>query len=211
MDDIYCYAFVEDAPSKEVVVKLLEHRNESSSSSRRLCFVQGFPSVMHGSGNLRKKCPSILEMAKGGTPVICLVDLDATSCAGVLLADWFSIQKGRKPAFPDGLVFRVAVREVEAWIMADVRAWSSYIGIPAANFSNAPDELSDPKQYLLNVIRKKGKKKIHAEMLPQGTAHVGPCYNEVLCKFVQTKWSPSRAAEHSPSLGRAIQSLQRLQ
>lgn len=165
---------------------------------------------MRGNGNLLKKCPSMLNMAKSGTPVVCLTDLDTHSCPSALLADWFGWKPGYVNALPEMLIFRVAVREIESWIMADLQAWSDFIGIPAANFSQAPDEPPDPKQFMLGVIRSKGRKKMHAEMLPRGVSHVGPGYNETLCRFVYTKWSPERASEYSPSLKRALQALQRL-
>ena len=108
------------------------------------------------------------------------------------------------------LVFRVAVREVESWILADHEAWAEYINIPGDNFSKTPDQLDDPKQHLLTVIRRKGKKKIHQEMLPKGAAHIGPLYNEVLCEFINTSWQPERAAENSPSLDRALKALMKI-
>jgi len=95
--------------------------------------------------------------------------------------------------------------------MADRDAWANYIEIAPANFAEQPDELPDPKQFLLNVIRSKGKKKRHKNMLPRGSAHVGPIYNEVLCDFINTTWSPARASENSPSLRRAIDALMRLE
>lgn len=208
MDEAYCYSFVEDAPSREILARLVEHRN--LSCFRQIRFVRGFPNIMRGSGNLKKNIPGIVKMANPKTPVLCLVDLDTTSSACALMADWFGSRTGRAQTLPKGLVFRVAVREIEAWIMADRRAWASHLGIPLANFTETPDALPDPKQFLLNVVRSKGKKKMHAEMLPRGTAHIGPRYNEVLCSFIQKKWSPDRAAENSPSLKRAIQALQQL-
>jgi hypothetical protein len=58
-----------------------------------------------------------------------------------------------------------------------------------------PDQLDDPKQHLLSVIRKKGRRRKHREMLPQGAAPIGPRYNEVLCDFVEGLWDPERASE----------------
>lgn len=108
---------------------------------------------------------------------------------------------------PPQCIFRVAVREIESWIIADHEAWAAFIGIPAVNFSMQPDQLDNPKQHLLNVIRRKGKKKIHREMLPKGTAHIGPRYNEILCNLVTSSWEPERAAMRSPSLERALKAL----
>jgi hypothetical protein len=73
-----------------------------------------------------------------------------------------------------------------------------------------PDQLDNPKDHLLNIIRRKGMKKIHREMLPKGSAHIGPRYNEVLCDFVESAWTPERAAEKSPSLDRALKALMKV-
>ncbi len=208
MEDVYCYSFVEDAPSAAIVRRMAEYRNRTSD--HRLLFFEGFPEVMRGNGNLAKKCPSFLNMAKSGLYVVCVTDLDTIGCPCFLLAEWFGLPASRASSLPEKLIFRIAVREIESWIMADIHGWSEFIEIPAANFSQTPDELSDPKQFLLGVLRNKGKKKKHAEMLPRGVSHIGPRYNETLCRFVETTWSPERAAKHSPSLKRAIHALQRI-
>jgi hypothetical protein len=204
MNAIYCYAWVEDAPSAAVARRLVQHRNESAPVELR--FVDGFPDIAGGYGDIKHKCGSFLKMANAGIHVFAITDLDAAPCASGLVLDWFS------PAglpLPEKLYFRVAVREIEAWLLADLDAFASYLGIPAANFSSVPESLPDPKQHLLNVIRQKSTKSIHREMLPRRNMRIGPAYNEVLTKFVQTKWSPARAAAHAPSLSRAIHALEK--
>jgi hypothetical protein len=208
MADIYCYSFVEDLPSAEVARKLAEERN--ASRGPRLLFLPGFPSLTRGSGKLEKKCPSFLNMAKGGQFTFSIADLDTRPCAGATIREWFSIPGEQPLTLPKEIIFRVAVREVESWIMADRSAWAEYIEIAEDNFSPSPDTLLDPKQYLLSVVRRKGRKKYHREMLPRGSAHIGPGYNDVMCDFIVCHWSPLRAATRSPSLDRAVRALQRI-
>ncbi len=208
MEDIYCYSYVEDAPSAAVAKKLVAQRN--SVLAQKLHFRDGFPAIMDGYSAIKKNCPGFLNMARGGLYTFSITDLDTRACAGDLIRDWFSIPALQPVTLPKEVVFRVAVREVEAWIMADRHAWARYIGIPAEDFPDVPDVLPDPKQHLLNIIQRKGMKKLHKEMLPSGTAHIGPRYNEVLCDFVSDGWSPSRAAQNSPSLKRAIDALRRI-
>jgi hypothetical protein len=205
MTDIFCYSYVEDAPSAAVAKRLVASRNSTAES--QLLFCEGFPSVMSGYGEIKKKSPAFLNMAKAGIRTFTLTDLDTRVCAVDMIRDWFAIPDNDELSLPDKVIFRVAVREVESWILADRAAWSQYIGIPACNFSAAPDSLCDPKQHLLDVVRTKGNRKVHKEMLPTGSANVGPRYNEVLCTFVESKWSPTRASANSPSLDRAIRSL----
>lgn len=182
----------------------------NATAAQKLLFVEGFPGITGGCSKLEEKCPAFINMAKGGIYSVTLTDLDTHPCPGGLIRRWFGIPRNRPIALPREIIFRIAVREVEAWIIADRHSWAEYIGIAAGHFADAPDELPDPKLHLLNVVRKKGRKKVHKDMLPRGTASIGPSYNEVLCNFVQRYWSPVRAAEHSPSLGRAINALSKV-
>lgn len=205
MEDVYCFSYVEDAPSAAVARKLVDARNKIREHS--IVFRNGFPSIMGGYGAIQRNCEAFLNMAKQGIHSFILTDLDNDESACSLIRRWFSIPENVDVILPPQCIFRVAVREVESWIMADHEAWSSFIGIPVANFSTQPDQLDDPKRYLLNVIRRKGRKKIHREMLPQGANRIGPRYNEILCDFVESSWEPERAAKRSPSLDRAMNAL----
>jgi len=63
----------------------------------------------------------------------------------------------------------------------------------------------------LNVLRNKGRKRWHLDMLLQGRfAAIGPRYNEKLCAFIDGHWDPARAADHAPSLHRALKALARI-
>jgi len=208
MADVYCYAYVEDIPSAAVVQKLVKTRNtQIGNDGHRIVFNDGFPAVTRGFGNIKNKCEGFLKMALAGLHTIILTDLDKADCACTLIRDWFNIPQDDPIGLPSQCIFRVAVKEVESWILADHEAWAKFIGISEANFSKFPDELDDPKEHLLNVIRRKGRTKIHQEMLPKDAAHIGPKYNAVLCDFVDSIWKPERAAKNSPSLERALKAL----
>lgn len=208
MCDIYCYSYVEDAPSAAILRRLVEERN--AHHPRQLKFMEGFPVLTHGYRKLKEKAPSLLNMAKGGIHTLCLTDLDTSACAVALIRDWFAFPTEVGVALPREVTFRVAVREVEAWVLADRHAWARYIGIGAANFAAAPETLRDPKQHLLSTVRRKGRRAVHKEMLPRGSASIGPRYNEILCNFIASTWLASRAAAHAPSLRRAVDALARL-
>jgi len=205
MKNIYCYSYVEDIISKEVIKKLVEERNDTIRT-HVIKFHPGFPAVQRGCGGIKSKLNSFLEMAKLGQWVLILTDLDQRKCVLELIQEWF-FPNFKIGDLPKEVIFRVAVREVESWVMADRKAYAHFMGIAIKNFSDIPDELEDPKQYLFSIIQKKGKKKWHKEMLPRNTAHIGPMYNEKICEFVKNKWSPKRAACASPSLQRAINAL----
>jgi hypothetical protein len=67
-----------------------------------------------------------------------------------------------------------------------------------------PDELIDPKQSLLKLV-KNAPKQIRDDLLKtiDGNLAQGLGYNARLTAWVNSEWSPQRAAERSPSLARA--------
>ncbi len=201
--DIYFYSFVEDPPSCEVAKKIISYSNESMSCS--LKFKEGFPKIEGGYGSIKKKMPSLIKMANKGICSFVITDLDSANCPPSLISDWLGGKKTKNLNLPKGLFFRIAVREVESWLIADRDSFASFLGIPNSNFTAKPDELKDPKQKLLNIIRSKGRKAWHKEMLPQSScASIGPKYNQKICEFVRKYWCPERASMASQSLKRAI-------
>jgi hypothetical protein len=94
-------------------------------------------------------------------PVLLMTDLDHVECAPVLIDDWC----GRHP-LPKNMLFRVAVREVEAWLLADREGFSKYSGVPVEKIPRNPESLDDPKQMLMKLIRRYGYRKIKVEVLP---------------------------------------------
>lgn len=205
MPEVYCYSWVEDAPSASVLRKLVAVRN--SRHDVQLRFRDGFPAIMHGNGRLKAKCPSFVQLALHDSYSLVLTDLDDEACVVTMIRKWFGMHEDVPLALPRQCLFRVAIREVEAWLLADRAAWAEYTHIPAANFSSKPDELDDPKSHILNIVRRKGSRKLQQIMLPESHARIGPGYNDFLCDFVDNLWVPDRAARNSPSLSRTIQAL----
>ena len=209
MTRIHCFSFVEDEPSKEALRKLVAQRNESCR--HQIFFQDGHPQVTGGFARIREKIPAFLNMAKAGLVTLALTDLDMAKCAPSLIRKWFSISHRSPIDLPAEVVFRVAVREVEAWLLADRGALARFLEIPELNFSNVPEDLPAPKRHLLEIIARKGRKKWQQEMLPQSpTASIGPEYNRKLSEFIRTRWDPHRAARTSGSLARTIEALRRL-
>jgi hypothetical protein len=111
-----------------------------------------------------KGAKSKLEMSRRGILNLILTDLDKYKCPPSLIRDWFDIKEA---SLPEKLVFRVAIREIESWILADVIKFSGYFEVSKDNFREKPDEIRDPKQYIFNVIRAKGTKNQRDAMLPR--------------------------------------------
>lgn len=182
----------EDEISEFVMVKLAEESKKYFISNS---YSGG------GFGYIKKNICGFNEAAKG-CPFFVLTDLDTVDCAPTLIEDWLG-----KSAHPN-LIFRIAVREVEAWLLADIEGFSKFTGISEANFRDNTEEIVDPKAELLQLVKRCRIRKIKEDILPKNEfAAVGPNYNGRLGEFVMKHWSISRAMQRSDSLKRAMQHL----
>ncbi|MFA6922278.1 MAG: hypothetical protein WC216_10580 [Gallionella sp.] len=182
---------VEDELSGFVLRKLVELSGKGLS-------VYGVLS-MGGFGNIKNQIPRF-KNASNVIPHIILTDLDTCDCAPRLMKDWDidSVQKN--------LLFRVAVREVEAWLLADRQGIADYLGLPLAKIPLHPEHETDPKQTLLNLVRKCKRRRLIVELVPAAgsSASIGPLYNSRMGDFVRDRWDMQRAMVNSDSLSRAV-------
>jgi hypothetical protein len=160
-----------------------------------------------GVGYLRASLSKFRSMAQR-EHVCVLTDLDRVDCAPMLVNAW----RGDEP-FPPQLILRVCVREVEAWILADRIGFAQLIGASVANMPKNPDELEDPKRFLLNLTSRRGSRVARSELLASrgAVASQGLGYNRLLGQFVTRDWSLDRAREHSRSLDKAAAKLSSLE
>lgn len=159
-----------------------------------------------GFGYLKANLDKFSAIARR-QPVLLLTDLDRKACAPAFIADWM----GAKP-LPPHLLFRVAVREVEAWLLADTEGLRAFLSLASARFPSRPEERLDPKADLVQICQKVKPKSLREELVPEkgSTAKVGVGYNLHMTRFVRDHWSPARAAENAPSLARARRRLAEL-
>ncbi|OIP99185.1 MAG: hypothetical protein AUK35_07725 [Zetaproteobacteria bacterium CG2_30_46_52] len=153
-----------------------------------------------GNGYLRSNIKKFNNWA-ANCPVVVLTDLDAAPCPVSLLSSWLTTPKN------SGLVFRVAVREVESWLLADADGISSYLKINTSIIPKNPESLENPKRELLGVVSKSKDRNLKADILPaskNSTSRVGLGYNFRLVEFVNKSWDYRRAALQSDSLRRFI-------
>ncbi|AVP98296.1 hypothetical protein C7S18_14325 [Ahniella affigens] len=178
----------EDLPSEAVAERLVEQ----TGGTIDLRFGE------KGNGYLRANMGKFRQLAVRH-PTLILPDLDQTPCAPELRAKW---QLG--PELPERLSFRVVVREIESWLLADQVGISNFLGVSAARITVRPDEIRDPKAELLKLVSK-STREMKADLLParSASARVGVNYNARLVQFVRNVWSPERACVNSPSLARA--------
>ena len=159
-----------------------------------------------GNGYLQSRIRSFAEIARRG-PVLVITDLDRLPCVTDLRKRWLSGMKA-----PAGLILRVAVREIEAWILADSEAIRELLGRRAADrLPPNPDLVPDPKKLLLRLASS-APRDVRDDLRREtnGVALQNLGYNARLCSFVANTWSPARAAQRSESLRRARERLRAL-
>lgn len=162
-----------------------------------------FPS--RGKEGLRKKAPGYNKAARHA-PWFVLVDLDREErCAPLLVSQW--VERAEQQ-----MCFRVAVRAVEAWLLADAGAMASFLSVAFSKIPREPETLEDPKRFLVNLARASRRPQVKRDLLPEPDSGrpVGPGYVGRMTEFAMGHWRPEAAAERSPSLRRALDCLRRL-
>jgi len=162
----------------------------------------------HGKAFLRKQMDAYNRAARSA-PWLVLVDLDHDAdCPPPVVREWLP-----EPAPHMG--FRIVVREIEAWLLADRERLARYLSVRAAVIPRHPETISNPKRALVEIARKSRRKVIRADMVPRPRSYreVGPAYNSRMIQFVSDKrngWRPDVAAYSSESLMRCLRQLKRL-
>jgi hypothetical protein len=179
---------VEDLPGELVLRRLLKpHRRLRAKDA-----VQG----MRGEGYLIANLP-VWNGAASYMPMLVLLDLDR-GC----------VVDKRRAALPiphPNLLLRIAVHEVEAWLLADHEAMAAWADIPLAKLPADADTIADPKRELVNLVRRHSPAKLRRFVVPgdKDRRQTAPGYNEAIQVLVQRHWDPDRAAPRSASLARA--------
>ncbi len=186
---------VEDDLSEAVLRRLLQTRYAVG-----ICYKRG------GFGYLKKTIRGFNNASKG-MPHIVLTDLDSGECAPALIEDWLPVPTHHN------LLFRVAVREVESWVLADCDHFAKFIGIRKTLVPVNVDAIDEPKECLINLTRKSRKRDLREDIVPTegSTAKQGPDYNGRLISFVKEFWNPYEAMHNSPSLERTIRAVENFQ
>ncbi len=183
---------VEDDLSDAVLRKILPARYEVG-----VCYNRGgfdyLKRTIHGFNNASK-----------GMPYLVLTNLDRVECAPKLIKEWLPIP------IHHNLLFRVAVREVETWVLADRDRFAKFVGIRKALVPVDVDAINDPKECLINLANRSRKRELRDDIVPieGSTAKQGPNYNGRLISFVEEFWNPHEAMHNSPSLERTIKAVE---
>jgi hypothetical protein len=157
-----------------------------------------------GKSNLREKVHAY-NCAARYTPWVMLVDLDREECAPKLRDSWL-------PSPSRWMCLRVAVREVESWLLADRTRIAQFLGVAVARVPYMPDSLDDPKRAIIDLARASRRKDIREDMIPRPKSgrSEGPAYASRLIEFTRQAWRPSVAERYSDSLRRCQQAIRKI-
>jgi hypothetical protein len=190
---------VEDALSEAVLRKLLH--DTRCGYQVALCYPertrQKVLPAQSGWGQLYGQ-RRVFAAVSARVPVILLVDLDDRKCAPSMLAKW----KEGLPLTPN-LLIRIAVREVESWLLADFGHLMEFLQVEHPGPAPVPDSLSDPKSEIILAAGQSRNSDIRRDMIPISSGKTGRGYTSTMKAFVRDFWSPRRAAKVSESLNRA--------
>ncbi len=163
-----------------------------------------------------KKGKAYLQRNIGGynraacfAPWVVIVDLNQSAdCAPLLRDCWL-------PSPAPYMHFRVAVRAVEAWLLADRERLAKFLRVRTPQITRDPEAEDDPKRTMVELARKSRRRGIREDMVPRSGSgrKVGPAYTSRLIEFVGDQadgWRPDVAAGSSDSLNRCLQSLRSL-
>ena len=186
MTDIPINIAVEDDLSEAVLKEILKQSQRPFSVGS--CLKRG------GYGYLKKILPGINRAAKG-SPYLVLTDLDNNDCPLALLTNWLSCPKN------SNLIFRVAVVEVEAWLLAHREAFADFLGISVGLIPDNTDSVPNPKQFLINLTKKSRKRSLRDAIVPakNSTAKIGKIIMDNLFNLlIQT--GILRLQKHTPKV-----------
>ena len=186
---------VEGDVDEAVLRRLVEH-------------VGAAPGPVHGKNgkaHLRQRLNGYNQAARM-SPWVVLVDLNHDAdCAPPLRASWL-------PDPAPHMCFRVAVRMVEAWLLADREQLARFLSVAVARVPLNPETVDDPKHTMVELASLSRRREIREDMVPRlgSDRTVGPAYTARLIQFVlgtTAGWRPDVAAESSDSLNRCLRCL----
>jgi len=194
---IYITSVYEDEPTHQVMLKLYSYFKGSFAESKAI--------PCCGKGKIKKQIGAYYNAAQYSCYFI-ITDLDDSyDCAPLLIKDWLPEQYTSK------FLFRVAVHEIESWLLADKENFSSFFSISQALIPINPDNEKDPKQTVITLAKRSKKREIRDAVVPiDNFARLGPGYNIQLQNYIQNSWDIDLARKNSPSLDKAIKSLEKL-
>ena len=191
------YAAVEGSVDEIVVRRLLENAGDFDLNG-----VYG----RRGKDWIRQKINGYNKSAQFFNWFV-LVDLDFEyDCAPELISKWL-------PQPAPFMLFRVAVRSIESWLLADQENIADFLGVSSRNIPINPESLKDPKDFMIQLVRRSKRSEIREDMLPRAGSGLktGPAYPSRLIEFINHPrwgWRLDVASKNSDSLLRCLRGFQ---
>lgn len=136
------------------------------------------------------------------SPILILADLMdlGVACAA----------EGRQllvPEAPRFALVRLAVPELESWMIASKRELADFFGISVTRIPTNGDVLEDPKRELINLARASNRARIQSMFVPRAgvSSVVGTGYVEGIAEFMSRHWRLAAAADNSASFSRFVE------
>ena len=189
---------VEGTLDEAVLIRLVEHVGATPGPIHGKMGKQALLERLHG-----------YNQAAQFNPWLVMVDLDAdVDCAP-------PFRQNHLPQPAGNMCFRIAVRAIEAWLLADRERIAKWLSIARSLIPPEPDALSDPKNVVVTLARNSRRRAIKEDMVPQpGSGRsVGRAYTSQMIQFVSDQtdgWRPQIAANTSNSLARCLSCLRGL-
>lgn len=155
-----------------------------------------------GYGQLKVSMPTYDKISLYSEPMLVITDLDNPKlCLVHFRSEWC---QGLQ--MPPTFVFRIAVTEIESWLLADRDRIAQWLGISKALLPRTPEDVERPKECLVRLASRSRYRKIREAMVPatRSTRSTGPGYNQYVSAFANDLWNPESARVAAPSLDRAI-------
>lgn len=183
--------------------------------ARRLILEAGHMPGRDFVSNRRHKGKDALDLslaglnagARFGRFILALRDLDHDApCAGMLLTELDGRHLAQRREV--GLLIRVAVRSIEAWLLADAHGFSRASGVPRPKIPSEPERLANPKDTLVGLLCHYGNQNTRAALLLRrpGERPTNQVLGAWTASFATDGWDVESAVDsgRAPSLSRCL-------
>lgn len=160
-----------------------------------------------GNTFIRQKIYGFNIRAMHGNPILTMIDFMDTDFGCVP-----EVSRTILPSPSSKMLFRVVVRELESWLIADTDGMATFLGIPQSVVPSDPEALEDPKRTLVNLARRSRSRNVRNSIVPPSgySSTVASGYVGTIQEFVVQKWNIQEAMKRSTSLMRCVSRLKEL-
>jgi len=159
-----------------------------------------------GCGFIKMKIDGFNRAASGAIYLALIDFMDTGSdCPPQVVSAWL-------PHRNPNMLFRVVVRELESWLLADRQGISGFLNVSLDKVPIEPEKIDNPKRTLVDLARGSRSRKIKEALVPEtgSTAQVGKLYVSEMVRFINTEWDKDKARLNAPSLDRCLTVLESL-